>query len=87
MEWVSQVVNSIESFLIVNGITHLKSASYHPSTNGFVERAVQVVKRGLQKIVPGSFRSRLAEVLSAYRLIPKNTAGLYPSEPLLGHHP
>ena len=55
--------------------------------DGFVERAVQVVKRGLRKIVRGSFHSRLAEVLSAYRLIPKNTAGLSPSEPLLGHCP
>ena len=49
-----------------------------------VERAVQVVKRGLQKIVRGSFHSRLAQVLFTYRLIPKNTAGLSPSELSLG---
>ena len=65
--------SEFKSFLKLNGITHLKSASYHPSTNGFAERAVQVVKRGLRKIVRGSFCSRLAQVLFTYRLIPKNT--------------
>ena len=38
--------SEFESFLKLNGITHLKSASYHSSTNGLAERAVQIVKRG-----------------------------------------
>ena len=80
-------VSEFNSFLKLNGITHLKSVLYHPSTNEFAERAVQVVKRGLRKIVRGSFRSRLAQVLFTYQLIPKNTAGLSPSELLLGRRP
>ena len=79
--------SEFETFLKLNGITHLKSAPYHPSTNGLAERAVQIVKRGLRKIVRGSFRSRLAQVLFAYRLIPQTTTGLSPSELLLGRRP
>ena len=79
--------SEFESFLKLNGITHLKSASYHSSTNGLAERAVQIVKRGWRKIVRGSSCSRLAQVLFAYWLIPQTTTGLSPSELLLGQHP
>jgi len=43
--------SEFENFLKLNGVIHLKSAPYHPSTNGLAERAVQIVKRGLRKIV------------------------------------
>ena len=36
-----------------NGICHLTSSSYHPTTNGLAERAVQVIKNRLRKNAEG----------------------------------
>lgn len=74
-------------FLKQNGVTHILSAPYHPSTNGLAERAVQVVKRGLRKVTQGSLRSRIATVLFSYRLTAQSTTGQSPSELLLGRRP
>ena len=38
-----------EDFLRSNGIVHIKTAPYHPASNGLAERAVQSVKKGLAK--------------------------------------
>ena len=62
-------------FLKQNGVTHTLSAPYHPSTNGLAERAVQVIKRGLQKVTQGSLRSRISTVLFSYRLTAQSTTG------------
>ena len=37
-------------FMQCNGIEHLRSTQYHPSSNGLAERAVQTVKTGVQKL-------------------------------------
>ncbi len=37
------------SFLLANGIKHIISAPYHPASNGLAERAVQIVKKGLEE--------------------------------------
>ena len=79
--------STFNSFLKQHGIAHITSAPYHPSTNGLAERSVQLVKKGLKKVKTGSFRSRIAKVLFAYRLLPQMTTGLSPSELLLGRHP
>lgn len=76
-----------ETFLLRNGIKHLTSAPYHPSSNGLAERAVQLVKRGLKKTTSGSMKSRLAQILFHYRLSPQTTTGVAPSELLLGRRP
>ena len=36
------------TFTKMNGMKHIKSASYHPSTNGVVERLVQTFKKAMK---------------------------------------
>ena len=37
-------------FCALNGIKHVRCASYHPSSNGLAERAVQTIKSGVEKV-------------------------------------
>ena len=76
-----------ETFLSRNGIKHLTSAPYHPSSNSLAECAIQLVKRGLKKVTRGSMKSHLAKVLFHYSLTPQTTTGISPSELLLGQRP
>ena len=39
------VSEEFEMYLTRNGVKHITSTPYHPSTNGLAERAVQVVKK------------------------------------------
>ena len=68
-----------KTFLKNNGIRHLCSAPYHPSTNGLAERAVQVLKRGLKKITGGTVETRVSRLLAAYRVTPHSTTGISPA--------
>ena len=76
--------DEFRSLLEQNGIKHLTSAPYHPSSNGLAERAVQILKRGLKKVTSGTLRSRVDTVLCSYRIAPQTTTGVSPSELLLG---
>ena len=40
--------DEFKTFACKNGIKHVTSAPYHPSTNDQAERAVQTLKRGLK---------------------------------------
>ena len=73
-----------EVFLQNNGIKHILSAPYHPSST---ERAVQIVKRGLKKNTEGSLTTRLARILFAYRTTPQSTTGVSPTQLLFGRQP
>ena len=42
------VAEEFASFAKANGIKHIKSAPYHPSTNGAVERLVQTFKKAMK---------------------------------------
>lgn len=53
-----------ETFMKQNGIDHVKSAPFHPSSNGLVERAVQTFKEGMNKM-----KTRLSRFLFSYRII------------------
>ena len=81
------VSGEFKSFLESNGSKHLTSAPYHPASNDLAQRAVQIVKKGLKKIVHGNIRPRLAQVLFAYRHTPQTTTGVSPGELLLGRRP
>eukprot|EP00731_Ephydatia_muelleri_P001907 Em0001g1907a len=81
------ISSEFKTFMDYNGIVHIRSAPYHPSTNGLAERAVQTLKDGLRCIKDGTIETRLARFLSKYRLTPHSTTGLSPSEMLLGRCP
>ena len=72
-----------EEFLSRNRIKHLKSASYHPASNGLAEKAVQIFKRGMKKMKAGSLTNRIARVLFNYRITPETMTGLSPAELLM----
>lgn len=73
-------------FVQRNGFHHIKSAPYHPATNGLAERAVQTVKSGLKK-TSGDMDTRLSRLLFQYRLTPHSTTGQSPAELLLKRKP
>ena len=59
-----------------NGIKHLASAPYHPTSNGLAERAVQTVKGALRKEASEtSLERQLTQFLFRYRLTPHSTTG------------
>ena len=64
----------------------MKSAPYHPASNGLAERAVQTVKEALKKTT-GDLETRLARFLFQYRLTPHLTTGQPPAELLMGRRP
>lgn len=67
-----------KEFTKKNGIRHVFSAPYHPSTNGLVERAVQTFKRGMKKQSEGSIETKLSRFLLQYRITPQTTTGESP---------
>ena len=71
-------------FIRKNGIKHVTSAPYHPSTNSQAERAVQTLKRGL-KCTPGNSvqEKKLSRFLFGYRIMPHTTTGVPPCEMLM----
>eukprot|EP00731_Ephydatia_muelleri_P005042 Em0002g1218a len=75
-----------QTFVKLNGFRHVKSAPYHPASNGLAERAVQTVKEALKKTT-GDLETRLARFLFQYRLTPHSTTGQPPAELLMGRRP
>ena len=74
-------------FIQRNGIRHVTSAPYHPSTNGLAERAVQTFKEHIKRSTQGSLQSRISRFLPTYRNTPHSTTGVSPAELLLGRRP
>ena len=67
-------------FLKSNGIQQRFSSLYHPSSNGLLERGVQIFKREMQKIQHGSIQDRLSHILFYNHITPQTTTGLSPAE-------
>ena len=78
----------LESFVKKNGIHHIRSSPYHPSSNGLAERAVQSFKEGMKKYSSTeSIKTRLSRFLFWYRLTSHSTTGIAPAQLLLGRIP
>ena len=75
-------------FSKLNGIRHIRSAPYHPATNGLAERFVQSVKLALKASVNSgkSLSERLLSYLLTYRSSPHATTGVSPCSLFL-HRP
>ncbi|CAI5657334.1 unnamed protein product [Oreochromis niloticus] len=76
-----------QEFMERNGIRHIRTAPYHPASNGLAERAVETLKDGLKKVPGLSIEKRLCRFLFQYRITPHTTTGLSPAELLMGRKP
>ena len=80
------VAEEFEIFLKRNGIAHIKSAPYHPSSNGEAERAVRTFKQAMKtmELEGGTLNQKLAAFLLSYRTTPHSMTKTTPSELFLG---
>ncbi|XP_037505848.1 uncharacterized protein K02A2.6-like [Rhipicephalus sanguineus] len=65
------------------GTRHVRTAPYHPSSNGLAERFVQTLKAALRKSNRSTSPSDIADFLLAYRNTPQATTAEAPSVLLL----
>lgn len=79
---------AFEYFLQSNGVRHIRTAPWHPSSNGAAERAVQTIKNALKAAVRdgGTLSQRLQRFLLAYRAAPHAVTGRSPAEMFLGRN-
>jgi hypothetical protein len=81
------VADEFKSFASRRGITLVKSAPYHPASNGQAERSVQSFKAAMKKATEGSVKEKLRRFLFQYRITPHATTGVSPAELLHGRRP
>lgn len=80
-QFVSQ---EMTRFLQANGVQHIKSAPYHPATNGLAERFVQTMKHALKTSQgQGTLHQRLHNFLLTYRNSPHATTKTSPASLML----
>lgn len=79
---------TFQKFCQDRGIQHIRTAPYHPQSNGQAERFVDTFKRSLKKFGGGgqSPHKHIESFLTTYRAIPNRSApdGKSPAELLLG---
>ena len=75
-----------ETFLKSHGVRHVRTAPYHPASNGLVERAVQTFKTAMKKSggKGESMETRLSNFLFQYRITPHSSKGVSPAELRMG---
>ncbi|XP_062542494.1 uncharacterized protein K02A2.6-like [Armigeres subalbatus] len=66
--------DEFDTFCKTNGITHIRTAPYHPQSNGQAEPYVDTMKRAMKKINKGEPLQETLEVfLATYRSTPSGT--------------
>ena len=73
-----------QEFVRRNGIRHIRTAPYHPSSNGQVERAVQTFKDSMKRTSTESLETRVSRFLFHYHITPHSTTGITPAQLLMG---
>ena len=73
------VPEEFKTFMEENSIQHIKSAPYHPATNGLAERFVQTMKQTLKS----SHNQCLSAFLLSYRNTPHATTKVSPASSML----
>ena len=70
------------TFIKRNGVKHIRTAPYHPASNGEAERFVQTFKHSLKasKNETGTLNEKLNCFLLRYRNTPSSTTGVTPAE-------
>ena len=83
----SFVGEEFKDFLLKNGVRHILTAPYHPSSNGQAERMVRVFKESMRCLSEGDIETRLYRLLFAYRMTPSTATGKSPAELLFQRQP
>ena len=80
------VSHEFADFMQGNGIKHIRTAPYHPSSNGAVERLVQTFKQAMEagECSELSLQHQLQSFLMSYRSTPHATTGQSPASLFLG---
>ena len=73
-----------KSFIKSCGIKHMYVAPYHQSSNGQVERYVQIIKKGLRRAATNISQNILDEILMFHKSSPSTATGKTPAKLFLG---
>ena len=81
--------SEFQDFCKKNGINHVTSAPYHPSSNGTAERTVQTFKSFMEKQDKNKEKTEclISRFLFSYRNTPHSRTGRTPSEMMMNRRP
>ena len=68
------------TFLARNGVKHIRSSPYHPSTNGLAEHFVCTLKQAMKRSNLPDLHQKLMNFLLSYRSTPHSTTNTTPTE-------
>ena len=76
------ISSEFQEFMKCNGIKHIRSAPYHPSSNGQAERFIQTFKRAMEadRHLKVPLQQRLSQFLITYQSTPHSTTNSTPCE-------
>ena len=70
-------------FMKKNGVVHVRTAPYHPASNGQVERYVATFKSSFKSLEGSDTDVKLDRLLFQYRTTPHSSTGVSPAEKLM----